>query len=159
MHTGNESHHLVESEKVPPLVHTLDGSKKPNVMRYVVLLVIVLAGIGSGFILSKTLGNPASKSSGTGTSQTSNSGEPNPQSATTNQVFSDSAEGDLQENTSKMEGSFQLVRPGGVSQTVYLTSSVLDLSKYVGKKVKVWGQTYAAKSAGWLMDVGKIETL
>jgi hypothetical protein len=33
----------------------------------------------------------------------------------------------------------------------------VDLDKYVGKKVKVFGQTLAAQKAAWLMDVGRVE--
>lgn len=72
--------------------------------------------------------------------------------------FKDSAEGILEKNDSKIvtEGSHRLVRDGE-SQTVYLTSSVVDLDNYIGKKVKVWGETFNSKKAGWLMDVGKVE--
>jgi hypothetical protein len=42
---------------------------------------------------------------------------------------------------------------------VYLTSSTVDLSPFVGKKVRVWGQTFTGQKAGWLMDVGLVEVL
>ena len=73
--------------------------------------------------------------------------------------FKDSAEGTLEAGGVDGEGSHHLVRPGGESQNVYLTSSVVDLEKFVGRKVKVWGQTFAAQKAGWLMDVGKLKVL
>jgi len=73
--------------------------------------------------------------------------------------FKDSAEGKLEVGGIDGEGSHHLVRPGGESQNVYLTSSVIDLEKFVGHKVKVWGQTFAAQKAGWLMDVGKLKVL
>ena len=57
------------------------------------------------------------------------------------------------------EGSHHLLREGGESQTVYLTSSIIDLSLFVDKQVKVWGQTFEAQKAGWLMDVGRLEVL
>ena len=68
-------------------------------------------------------------------------------------------EGNLESGGINGEGTHKLIRPGGDSQTVYLTSSVLDLNQFVGKKVKVWGQTFSAKKAGWLMDVGRVEVL
>ena len=74
-------------------------------------------------------------------------------------VYKDSAEGLLKEGGIDGEGSFNLERPGGVSQTVYLTSSTVDLSEYLGKKIKVYGQTMQAQKAGWLMDVGKVEVV
>jgi hypothetical protein len=75
------------------------------------------------------------------------------------QVFKDSAEGYLEKGGLDGEGSHKLLRPGGSSQTVYLTSSVTDLDKLVGMQVKVWGETFKGQKAGWLMDVGKVEVL
>jgi hypothetical protein len=74
-------------------------------------------------------------------------------------TFKDSAAGKLAKGGVDGEGTHHLVRVGGSSQTVYLTSSVVDLDQFVGKKVKVFGQTFAAQNAGWLMDVGKVEVL
>lgn len=56
-----------------------------------------------------------------------------------------------------VEGTHTLERQGGVP--VALTSSVVDLSKYEGKKVKVYGETQKALKEGWLMDVGKVEEI
>ena len=42
---------------------------------------------------------------------------------------------------------------------VALTSSVVDLSKYEGKKIKVHGETQKALKEGWLMDVGKVDEI
>ena len=67
--------------------------------------------------------------------------------------------GTLKEGGIQGEGQFHLVRPGGVSQNVYLTSSSVDLSKFVGKKIKVWGETEKAQYAGWLMDAGRVEVI
>ena len=75
----------------------------------------------------------------------------------TNKTFKDVAEGTLQKGGIDGEGTHKLIRPGGDSQTVYLTSSVVDLSQYEGKKVKVFGETQKALKEGWLMDVGKVE--
>ncbi len=72
-------------------------------------------------------------------------------------TFSDSATGVLREGGMEGEGNFHLERPGGISQNAYLTSSTVDLSKYIGKKVTVWGQTFQGQKAGWLMDVGLVE--
>lgn len=75
------------------------------------------------------------------------------------ETFRDSAEGILQEGGVDGEGSHNLVRVGGPSQTVYLTSSIVDLDLFVGHRVKIWGETFAAKKAGWLMDVGRVKVL
>lgn len=73
--------------------------------------------------------------------------------------FKDSAEGYLEKGGIDGEGSHKLIRTGGVSQTVYLTSSVTDLDKFAGMQVKVLGETYQGQKAGWLMDVGKVEVV
>ncbi len=73
--------------------------------------------------------------------------------------FPDKAEGVLKEGGIDGEGNFHLVRPGGESQNVYLTSSTVDLSEFLGKKVRVWGETFKGEKAGWLMDVGYIEVI
>lgn len=74
-------------------------------------------------------------------------------------TFRDQAEGILKEGGINGEGNFHLERPGGESQNVYLTSSTVDLSKYIGKKVRVYGETFAGEKAGWLMDVGLVEII
>lgn len=76
-------------------------------------------------------------------------------------TFKDFAEGTLKakpapsDPSEYTEGTHMLVREGAVP--VALTSSVVDLSQYEGKKVKVFGETQKAIKEGWLMDVGKVE--
>jgi len=75
-------------------------------------------------------------------------------------TFRDSAEGVLESGGIDGEGTHHLVRAEGrPDQNAYLTSSVVNLDDYVGKKVKVFGETFTAQKAGLLMDVGKIELL
>lgn len=74
-------------------------------------------------------------------------------------AFKDSAEGVILAGGVAGEGSHHLVRPGGASQSVYLTSSVVDLKLFENAKVKVYGETFKAQKAGWLMDVGRVEVL
>lgn len=74
-------------------------------------------------------------------------------------TFSDSAEGVLREGGTDGEGSYYLERAGGEDQRAYLTSSAVDLAQFIGKRVRVWGQTFAGQKAGWLMDVGLVELL
>lgn len=69
----------------------------------------------------------------------------------------DTATGTLKEGGINGEGTYHLEREGGASKYVYLTSSMVDLSLFVGKKVDIWGETIASKKAGWLMDVAKIK--
>lgn len=74
-------------------------------------------------------------------------------------TFRDTTEGVLEKGGIDGEGSHHLTRPGGESQTVYLTSSIVDLEQFITRKVKVWGETNKARKAGWLMDVGRVEVL
>lgn len=74
-------------------------------------------------------------------------------------AFKDNAKGYLEKGGVDGEGSHKLLRIGGISQTVYLTSSVTDLDKFVGMEVEVWGETFAAQKAGWLMDVGRVQVV
>lgn len=77
------------------------------------------------------------------------------------ELFPDTAEGKIEINDSEIitEGSHKLIRPGGESQTAYLTSSVVDLNQFLGKCVQVWGETFAGQQAGWLMDIGRVKVL
>jgi hypothetical protein len=76
-------------------------------------------------------------------------------------AFKDPATGVIDKGGFNGEGTHKLVRAGGASQTVYLTSSTIDLDALVGHQVTIWGQTFKGQKVGWLMDVGraKIEAL
>lgn len=74
-------------------------------------------------------------------------------------TFKDSAEGYLEIGGINGEGSHKLLREGGESQTVYLTSSITDLDIFDGMEVKIWGETFKGQQAGWLMDVGRVEVV
>lgn len=121
-----------------------------------VLLIMAALGIGTGYGIASYTAQP-------GKSMVPKALDPNaPEKGKTYGVddvssFKDTAEGTLKEGGIEGEGQYHLERPGGESQNVYLTSSAVDLSQFVGQKVKVWGQTQAAQKAGWLMDVGKVE--
>ncbi len=122
------------------------------------LIVVAVLGIGTGFFLSQRSIGPLSE-------ETKNSGSASEASkgmivgSSDTKTFKDTTEGVLEEGGIKGEGQFHLVRPGGESQNVYLTSSIVDLSQFLKKKVKVWGETQKAQYAGWLMDVGRLQVL
>jgi len=120
-----------------------------------IIVVIILAGGLTGYLLSKSSG--VKKLTG-GTQIIGGAKEVGIKDEKT---FKDTAEGRLEANndTSVPEGSHKLIRPGGVSKTAYLTSSAVDLNQFVGKCVQIWGETFAAQKAGWLMDVGRVKPL
>lgn len=77
--------------------------------------------------------------------------------STNTSTFKDNTEGYLVVGGIEGEGTHHLLKPGGPTQTVYLTSSVTDLSKFEGMCVKVWGETFKGQKAGWLMDLGRVQ--
>jgi len=109
-----------------------------------VLVISVIAGIGTGYFLSGSgrisLKTPEYASEDTKT-------------------FRDFAEGKItkkpENKNDTSEGTHLLIRDGATP--VNLTSSVVDLSAYENKKVKVFGETNKATGAGWFMDVGRVE--
>jgi len=135
------------------LVRKIGGSgKKENLILIVGAVLVVLAGIGTGWFLS----------GGKGKSQTVAEGATQTQSEAgiaDEKTFKDSAEGVLEEGGIQGEGTHHLKRDSDSTQFVYLTSTVIDLQSFVGKKVQVWGETVQGKKAGWLMDVGKIKVI
>lgn len=144
-------------EKDNHLVKQIDASeiseeKIMNKTVLVVFVILILLGIGTGYILSVKTNNSGSTSTTTSTST-----DKKVVGSSDTKTFKDSAEGTLEKGGFDGEGTHKLVREGGDSQTVYLISSVIDLDQYIGKKIKVWGQTQAAQKAAWLMDVGKVE--
>jgi hypothetical protein len=144
------------SETIKPIVKPiLKNDIKKKLLLIGGITLLVLAGTITGWVLS---GNKSKLGSPLGGSIAAPGAKSGAQEAglADESTFKDSAQGLLEEGGVSGEGTHHLVREGGISQTVYLTSTVIDLESFVGKKVTVWGQTITAKKAGWLMDVGKI---
>lgn len=121
-----------------------------NKILLIVLAVSILSGIGTGYFLSKKSSGPASLPV---IMEVKNATQDT-------KTFRDFAEGEIRpietkDSSQYSEGTHILEREGAYPVT--LTSSVVDLSLYEGKKVKVFGETQKALKAGWLMDVGKVE--
>lgn len=127
----------------------------PKIMA--IFIGVILMGIVTGYGVSR-LGGPAATSVSTaGSSAGISIGAVYGSNDTA--TFKDIAQGVLQAGGIDGEGQYHLVRPGGDSQSVYLTSSLVDLSQFTGRTIKVWGQTQAAQHAGWLMDVGRVQLI
>lgn len=151
-----------EKKESPPVVKPLEESKTPLKLDFSRKMMMVLAGVvvlglvtGYGIYAWKTAGTV--RLAGKDVEVVANGTEEGVKDAST---FKDTATGMLSENDGKItkEGTHVLVR-GDASQNVYLTSSVVDMNKYVGKKVQVWGETFKGQTAGWLMDVGRIKVV
>jgi hypothetical protein len=143
-----EEEHIVK--RIDPAINAT--MKKTIILVYIVL---ILVGIGTGFLLSRTV-KPATSKNTTGTPKTIKT---DTISGSTDEItFKDSAVGKIEKGGGNKVGTHSLIREGGPSQTAYLISSVLDLNEFIGKNVKVWGQSQQTQES-WLMDVGKIELL
>ncbi|MDO8503380.1 MAG: hypothetical protein Q7S60_01690 [bacterium] len=130
------------------------------VLPAVVIIVVVGAGVGTGFSISSgKVAGISTKSGVTVAPGAEVKGGGLEAGLSDTAIFKDSAQGMLEEGGIDGEGTHHLVRDGGPSQNVYLTSSVVDLDQFTGKKVEVWGETFAAKKAGWLMDIGRIKVI
>jgi len=131
-------------------------SKAPTAKLVFLLVVMIFLGLGSGFLIAK---GSAMSNSSSGEITKSDIEKGKTFGVSDAATFKDEAEGTLKEGGIEGEGQYHLERPGGETQYVYLTSSVVDLGLVKGRKIKVWGQTQKAQHAPWLMDVGRVEVL
>ena len=114
--------------------------------------MVVFVGVGTAWMISGKMAKRAQTGAAPGAKVTSTeAGVLDPK------IKYDTATGTLTTGGINGEGTFHLVREGGPSHYVYLTSSVVDLNNFVDKKVQIWGETLASKKAPWLMDVAKIQ--
>lgn len=166
--TANESTH--ESKTVVDELSNSDNNDnsmkfKPNKLILSLSLVAILAGSATGYGGFKLKSqNSAQKDDPTsaGIQRVAEEGKVKAGDifgVKDEQTFKDSAQGYLEIGGINGEGSHKIIRPGGDSQTVYLTSSITDLDKFDKMEVKVWGETFKGQNAGWLMDVGRIEVI
>jgi len=145
-----------KDQKQPSLIRiTSQKGKLTKVIPVFIIALIIAAGVFSGLVLASR--NKSTTSDKGALEEEKLSSQVKESLA---QTFRDEAEGVIQKNDTLdkyAQGTHKLIRPGGESQTAYLTSSVLDLDEFVGKKVKVFGETFGSSQVGWLMDVGKVE--
>jgi hypothetical protein len=123
----------------------------------VIFIVMIVLGLGSGLLIAK--GSAINTKSTIEIGSESEIAAGDTFGVDDTKTFSDVAEGSLKEGGIEGEGQYHLERPGGETQYVYLTSSVVDLGLLEGRKIKVWGQTQRAQHVPWLMDVGRVEVL
>lgn len=129
------------------------GARKTSSLVLMSLVVVVFGVLTAWFISQRLFGSSAvSGNLSPGVKVTDTEA-----GALDSNVKYDSTIGVLVEGGIGNEGTHHLERDGGPSKSVYLTSSVIDLQSFVGKKVEVWGQTLASKKAGWMMDVAKVK--
>jgi hypothetical protein len=136
--------------------------KKTKSFAPLFIILAIILGVSSGAILKNLKSGSASllggSSNGVKTPGETSSIKPGEVfGAKDESDFPDEAIGILEEGGLDGEGTHKLLRSGGESKTAYLTSSVLDMDQFVGFKITVWGETFSAQKAGWLMDVGRVK--
>lgn len=136
------------------ITKSLISSQSPKKLLLAVVILSIVFGTITGYILSTKNKKEGLTSAGL-TLTTAKSAQSD------NRTFRDFAEGTIKarpetsDPSEYIEGTHLLERQNAMP--VALTSSVVDLSKYEGKKVKIYGETQKALKEGWLMDVGKVE--
>ena len=133
-------------------VHPLLMQSNLHKILLLALVVSIVAGVATGRSLAQK--------SGSAPQTTPTNDKPAANAEQDTKTFRDFAEGVVKPISTPKEGEYTegthiLEREGAYPVT--LTSSVVDLSKYEGKKIKVYGETQKALKASWLMDVGKVE--
>jgi len=147
----------LEKNKIP---YSLEGEKLNKVFSTISIIVVLFLGILSGYFLArKSSGKSVLLSGGGKTNQKFNYSKGQEFGIIKNLMAKDTATGIIESGGLDGEGTHHLVREGGPSQTVYLTSSALDLDRFTGQKVQIWGETNKLQKAGWFMDVLKIKIL
>jgi hypothetical protein len=143
-----------------PSEGTTPSAPKSKFTNPLLFILIIGLGIASGAVLKGFIGSPGSSSSRSGVESPEEGQAVQPGEvfgAKDASDFADEATGILEAGGINGEGTHKLIRSGGVSQIAYLTSSVLDLDEFEGFKITVWGETFTAQKAGWLMDVGRVK--
>lgn len=159
--TSPNTKEATSATKDKPIMNSLE-STKPTSPKYLVafIAVAVVLGLISGFLLAKKRLYLAGGTGGS-TQVIEATGEFKKGQifgAQDESIFSASepATGILQPGGIGGEGSHHIEKGANESQWVYVTSTAIDLDKFVGTKVTVWGETVSGNKAGWLMDVGRL---
>ncbi|SRR3989344_3009139 len=139
-------------------VASLDFENKQMDKKFLIIgvLLLLIAGTVSGYFLAKEVKSTSVSINSDGSKIVKSE---KVIGSMDEKAFPDTAEGVLEEGGIDGEGTHKLIREGGQDKTAYLMSSLINLDDYVGKKVKIWGETFAAQKAGWLMDVGRLEIM
>ena len=154
---GESQKSVLEPEKAN-ILKSLDGrGKRTNLFIILASFLVVALGVASGWFLSGGVLGETNTEQGVVSENVVKS--ENEAGIEDESIFPHTAEGTLLEGGTETEGTHHLERTGGPSQNVYLTSTVIDLQSFVGKKVKVWGQTITGQKSGWMMEVGKIKVI
>lgn len=148
----------MEDNTLNPVVPPVEGLKKKGLPLYILSVVLVVGlGVFTGSKIPKVFNKR-------GTVEVERGGVISKEEIKKNAEFgvkdpgkADTAIGVVEKGGIDGEGTHKLLREGGPSQNIYMTSSVLDLDSFVGLKIQIWGETMKAQKAGWLMDIVKVK--
>ena len=158
--TSNKNNQAKVSTDGKGLVRPMSGDKSNEKLKKALVgVVVVIGGVFSGYGLSSLKAQNITSPETITIADAKNLKVGDVFGSKDESAFPDPAEGVLVKGGIEGEGSHHLLREGGVSRNVYLTSSVLDLDVFVDHLVEVSGETFNAQKAGWLMDVGRVEVL
>ena len=129
-------------------------SLSPKVWLSVLIVLIVLLGIGAGYLLFRS--SPPQIAGTTTGAMIKTATEVG---STDTKTFRDSAAGILKKDGLNGEGTHHLVLDSNPKNSAYLISSVVDLDEFVDKHVEIWGETFKGSKAPWLMDVGRVKII
>ena len=159
----NQSQEVQQSQQqssssiTEPMEPKKTGKLPVKIVPFLLLIVLIGAGIFTGLMFSSLNKSKANQKNAISEEELTPEIKEN-----LSQTFKDEAEGTVEKNDDfdkYAQGPWKLIRAGGESQTAYLTSSVMDLDEFIGKKVKVYGETFGSDQVSWLMEVGKVEVI
>ena len=131
--------------------------RAPSKLIIILTIIAVLAGVGTGFGTFRLKHKNSEQLAAVPVSE--NTVQPGDEFGSKDEAFDSHAVGYVEVGGLDGEGSHKLLRPGGDTQTVYLTSSVTDLDLFEGMEVEIWGETFKGQKAGWFMDVGRVKVI
>lgn len=156
----------VDQAELPVAEVMSQTRKKPFLAYFLPMgLAAVVLGVGVGFLVSERMASLPGPEGSAQTEVAQSAGKKSGEGGVSAgmvfgdkdaSAFPDTAEGVLVAGGKDGEGSHHLLREGGESQNVYLTSSAVNLDQFINHKVTVRGQTNSAQKAGWLLDVGQV---
>ena len=131
---------------------------KPDLKTIALALLVVFAGIASGYGLSALRAPSASSNLDPAQPPTDKTAvEIDTLYGSQMEVFADVATGVVIKGGVEGEGSHRLLRPGGDTQTICLTSTVVDLDLFIDHEIEIWGETFDVQKCPWFMDVGRVK--
>ncbi len=148
----------MEDNTLNPVVPPVKEPKKRGLLLYILSAVLVVGlGVFTGSKIPKVFNKKGTFEIEKGGVISKKEIQKDAEFGVKDPGTADTAIGVVEKGGIDGEGTHKLLREGGPSQNIYITSSVLDLDSFVGLKIQIWGETMKAQKAGWLMDIIKVK--